>query len=425
MQKKISFLVLMLCTSAFLGNSLFIPHALAEKSEQADVLAENNYVCPMHSHIVSHEADNCPICGMKLVPNKSANALNEADVKQSHDGDASAAMPAVRIDSAVVNNLGLRTARVEKEDLVHTIKTIGKVTRINSSAVTRVTPGVHGTIRWVAEKYANDLVDQGDLLFVIDSPELFELQVTFQQVLKSGNKTKAAALVSQLLAKGLGKKQLELLENGSSPDFPIKVLAEKDARIFARKGNRGDMVMASTAIFSIGDRVQDVEVTVEVFERNWSRLKAGQHAHIQFRSIPGETFHGTVLRLDKSVGFRVRTLDARIGFKVRGEGVVNQNALASVKIEARTAHNVVTVPVDAVIKTEQGNRVVKIQGEGLFQPVAVKVGEESRGRVVIIEGLEVGDKVVTSGQFLIDSESNLLASLRRLSAVSQKDNETK
>ena len=146
--------------------------------------------------------------------------------------------------------------------------------------------------------------------------------------------------------------------------------------------------MASTAIFGIGDRVQDVEVTIEVFERNGSRLKPGQLAHIQFRSIPGETFHGTVLRLDKSVGFRVRTLDARIGFKIGGEGMVIQNALASVKIEARTQYDVMTVPVDAVIKTEQGNRVVTILDDGLFQPVAVKRGEESRGRVVIIDGLE-------------------------------------
>ena len=203
MLKKISFVVLMLGAAAFLGGSLLVPHALAEESELADVLSENNYVCPMHSHIVSHEADNCPICSMTLVPNKSANALSS---------DASAAMPAVRIDSAVVNNLGLRTARVEKEDLVHTIKTIGKVTRINSSAVTRVTPGVHGTIRWIIGRYTNDLVEQGDLLFVIDSPALFELQATFQQVLKSGNKAKAAALASQLLAKGLTEKQVELLE---------------------------------------------------------------------------------------------------------------------------------------------------------------------------------------------------------------------
>lgn len=416
MLNKKSFVVLVLGAVTFLGGSLFIPHVLAEGLGKTDVLSENNYVCPMHSHIVSHEADNCPICGMKLVPNKSANAQN--------DDNASTEMPAVRIESAVVNNLGLRTAMVKKEDLVHTIKTIGKVTRINSSAVTRVTPGVHGTIRWITDRYANDLIDQGELLFVIDSPELFELQATFQQILKSGNKTKAAALASQLLAKGLSEKQLELLENGASPDFPIKVFAEKEARIFSRTGNKGDMVMASTAIFGIGDRVQDVEITVEVFERNWSRLKPGQHAHIQFRSIPGETFHGTVLRLDKSVGFRVRTLDARIGFKVAGEGMVVQNALASVKIEARTEHNVLTVPIDAVIKTEQGNRVVKILDEGLFQPVAVMVGEEAGGRVIIADGLEPGDKVVTSGQFLIDSESNLLASLRRLSAVSQKDNET-
>jgi Cu(I)/Ag(I) efflux system membrane fusion protein len=419
MQKKMSFLVLMLCTGTFLGNSLLVPHALAEESELTHVPSENNYVCPMHSHIVSHEADNCPVCGMKLVPNKSANAMSETEVDVTDD------MPAVRVDSAVMNNLGLRIAVVEKEDLVHTIKTIGKVTRINSSAVTHVTPGVHGTIRWITDKYTNDLVEQGELLFVIDSPELFEQQATYQQLLKSGNKTKAATLASQLLAKGLSEKQIELLENGSSPDFPIKVFAKKEARIFTRKGDKDDTVMASTAIFGIGDRAQDVEVTVEVFERNWSRLKAGQHAHIQFRSIPGETFHGTVLRLDKSVGFRVRTLDARIGFKVHGEGVVNQNALASVKIEARTQHNVVTVPVDAVIKTGQGNRVVKILEEGLFQPVAVKIGEESSGRVVIVDGLEVGDKVVTSGQFLIDSESNLLASLRRLSAINQKDNQNK
>ena len=411
MLKKMSFVVLILGAGIFPGGSLFVSHAVAEESELSDVPAESNYVCPMHSHIVSHEADNCPICGMKLVPNKSANALN--------DDDASAEMPSVRIESAVVNNLGLRTALVEKEDLVHTIKTIGKVTRINSSAVTRVTPSVHGTIRWIADKYTNDLIDQGELLFVIDSPELFELQATFQQMSKSGNKTKAAALASQLLAKGLIEKQLELLENGSSPDFPIKVFAEKEARIFSRKGNKGDMVMASTAIFGIGDRVQDVELTIEVFERNWSRLKPGQHAHIQFRSIPGETFHGTVLRLDKSVGFRVRTLDARITFKTAGEGVVIQNALASVKIETSTEHSVLTVPVDAVIKTEQGNRVVKILDKGLFQPVAVKVGEESAGRVIIEKGLKVGDEVVTSGQFLIDSESNLLASLRRLSAVKE------
>ena len=82
MLKKISFVVLMLGAAAFLGGSLLVPHALAEESELADVLSENNYVCPMHSHIVSHEADNCPICGMKLVDRKSTR-LNSSHVKRS------------------------------------------------------------------------------------------------------------------------------------------------------------------------------------------------------------------------------------------------------------------------------------------------------------------------------------------------------
>ncbi|RLA20591.1 MAG: efflux RND transporter periplasmic adaptor subunit, partial [Gammaproteobacteria bacterium] len=167
-----------------------------------------------------------------------------------------------------------------------------------------------------------------------------------------------------------------------------------------------------------------VEVTAEIFERQWGWVKEAQHVFMKVRGLPGLQFSGKVVDVEPPVGYTTRSLEVRMKFKTDHPGL-SQSMFAHVSIMGEARRNILMVPRDTVIRTGDGDRVVLIRGDGLFQPVSVVIGEESAGMTEIISGLKHHDTVVASGQFLIDSESNLQAALKRMTInKSHNDHQT-
>ncbi len=195
---------------------------------------------------------------------------------------------------------------------------------------------------------------------------------------------------------------------------PVEVYAFEDAFIYTRRGYIGEKVHTGFTVFNVGGNYRVIEVTAEIFERQWGWVEQGQKAKMTVRGLPGTVFEGEVVRLEPPVGYTTRSLEVALKFKTDNPEL-SQSMFAHVSIAGQPRKNVLLVPTDSVIRTGEGDRVVRVHDENHFQPVTVVAGEEAGGMIEIRSGLQAGDRVVASGQFLIDSESNLLAAFRRLS----------
>ncbi len=172
-------------------------------------------------------------------------------------------------------------------------------------------------------------------------------------------------------------------------------------------------VAPGTEMFAIADLSQ-VWVLVDVFEHQLAWISAGLPAQIQVSAYPGRTWKGQVDYLYPDLDPKTRTLRVRLVFP-NPDLELKPNMFADVAIEGLPQNNVLSIPREALIATGERESVVKSLGKGRFQPVNVVTGMRSGETVEILSGLEEGDQVVVSGQFLIDSESSLQASFRRLS----------
>ncbi|HHH44320.1 MAG TPA: HlyD family efflux transporter periplasmic adaptor subunit, partial [Gammaproteobacteria bacterium] len=258
-----------------------------------------------------------------------------------------------------------------------------------------------------------DFVDAGELLFSVRSDELFEHEKAFQDAFRSGDRATASAMIPQLSDMGLSSDQIARLQAGETPDMPVEVHAFEDGFVYTRRGRPGGKVHTGFTVFNVGGNYRVIEVTAEIFERQWNWVKEGQTARMVVRGLPGTVFEGQVVRVEPPVGYTTRSLEVGLRFRTDNPGLT-QSMFAHVSIEGQSRSDVLTVPTDTVIRTGAGDRVVQVLGKGRFRPVPVVAGEEAGGRIEIRSGLSAGDRVVASGQFLIDSESNLLAGFRRL-----------
>jgi len=138
---------------------------------------------------------------------------------------------------------------------------------------------------------------------------------------------------------------------------------------------------------------------------------------MRVKLFPETVFTGRITRVEPPVGYTTRTLEVRLRFDTGEEGLT-QGMFSEVQIKGELLSDAISVPAESVIRTAAGPRVVLRRDDGGFVPVAVRLGEEIGDRIVILSGLKGDETVVVSGQFLLDSESNRLAGLARISAPS-------
>ncbi|MDT8283464.1 MAG: efflux RND transporter periplasmic adaptor subunit, partial [Gammaproteobacteria bacterium] len=369
---------------------------------------------PMHPKIVPDKAESCPICGMDLVLKKIESAsLDKTDNQY----------PAVEVPASVVHNLAVRTVIVKRGELKRNIETIGKITRVDPMARRTITPPIRGELLYIAEKYQGDMVEPGELLFTITSDKLVEMQNTYQTAFLDGDRATATAMIPELRKMGLTPEQIGELQNKKEPT-PVEVHAFEEGFVYTRRGKVGESVHTGFTVFNVGGNYQVIEVTAEIFERQWSWVEQGQEATMTVRGLPGVSFTGKVVRVEPPVGYTTRSLEVALKFRT-DNSELSQSMFAHISISGNSRKNVLLVPTDTVIKTGKGDRVILASGNNQFQPVEVVAGEESDGWTEIRKGLEVGEKVVASGQFLIDSESNLQAGLNRMKTPGVQDAEYK
>ena len=317
----------------------------------------------------------------------------------------------VSIDPVIINNLGVRTQKAAYGPLSQRIETVGYV-GYDEDTVQHVHTRVDGWIEKLATKATGDPVKKGQLLFELYSPTLVNAQEEYLTALRSSNKLLLGASKDRLGALGVSKGEITRLTKERTVHQRVRVYAEADGVIAHLGVREGIFVTPATEIMSVA-QLDKIWVIAEVFERQSAWVKAGQHAMVELDYLPGKMWHGVVDYVYPELDPKTRTLKVRLRFDNAAE-TLRPNMFSRVTIEAEGFGAVVNVPREAVIRGGSVNRVVVALGEGRFLAKPVKIGIESGDRVAIRSGITEGEEIVVSGQFLIDSESNIEAAMSRM-----------
>ena len=351
------------------------------------------WVAPMDANYRRDEPGKSPM-GMDLVPVYADEVDSQAGV--------------VKIDPTIVNNLGVRTAVAERGSLSRRIETVGYV-GYDEDTLQHIHTRVEGWIEKLETKAAGDPITKGQLLFELYSPTLVNAQQEYLAALRSGNSVLQRASEERLDALGVTAGEIDALRKDRRVKQRIRVYAPTDGVIAHLGVAEGEFVTAATDVMSIAE-LDRIWVLAEVFERQASWVKAGQHAVVELDYLPGQMWHGTVDYVYPELDPKTRTLKVRLRFDNADE-VLRPNMFARVTIHGESTGDVVHVPREALIRGGAVDRVVIALGDGRFRSQPVRIGTESGDRVAILEGVSAGDPIIVSGQFLIDSESNIESAL--------------
>ncbi len=353
------------------------------------------WVAPMDSNYRRDKPGKSPM-GMDLIPFYAGG------------GDDST----VTISPTVVQNLGVRTRAAELTRLWRGIDTVGYVD-YDESKVSYVHLRTKGWIENLTIKSEGDRVKKGDRLFDLYSPELVNAQQEFVTALSSGNKGLIAASKERLSALGISRGQINQLRKNKRIKQRISIYAKQDGVVSDLPVREGTFVTPSMKVMTLGD-LSSVWLLAEVFERQSQWVEVGQTAEVSLSYLSGKTWEGKVEYIYPSLDPKTRTLKVRLRFDNPGEKL-KPNMYANVKIYGGATENTIVIPLEGLIRTGREERVIIALGEGKFEARSVTAGIESGDYVEILEGVDEGDKIVISGQFLIDSEASMRASLMRMS----------
>ena len=378
--------------SILLAASLLLPQA-GRAQDDREILY---WVAPMDPNYRREKPGKSPM-GMELIP-------VYVDAAGAADGTIS-------IAPEVVQNLGVRTARVERSRLWRGIDTVGYVD-FDESKLSHIHLRTEGWIENLAVQSEGERVTRGTRLFDLYSPDLVNAQEEFVQALKLGNKGLQQASHDRLVALGIPGNQIEQLKKTRQVQQRISIYAPQDGVVSTLPVRDGMFVKPATRIMSLAD-LSSVWLLAEVFERQSDWVNVGQSADVYLPYQPGTKWEGRVEYIYPSLDPKTRTLKVRLRFANPDE-ILKPNMYANVKIYGGPKEDIIVIPVEALIRTGREERVVLALGEGRFASRRVTAGIESGAWIEILDGLAAGETVVTSGQFLIDSEASLKASLQRM-----------
>lgn len=394
--------------------SIFEPvkHAMpARTSSQTDLATNDKYVCPMHPQIVQDGPGSCPICGMDLVAHKT----QAPDTKN----------PQVFVSAAVIQNMGVRFAPVKKNKLHNHIITQGLVTA-DDDRLTNIHPRTAGWIQKLHLLTEGDRVERKDELVDFYSPWINEIQLQFIAALeeydmlsfepeKAGEvNSKIDNYINSLRLLNVMDMDIMRIKNTRKVQNTIQLLAPQSGVITDLNIREGTYLEPYQPMFTIVD-LSRVWVMIDIYEHQAVSVRKGQQVSITTAAIPSRQWKATIDYIYPEVNPKTRTLKARISVNNPDEALLlNMYVNVDISVSPHQAE-VLTVPREAVILTGAREVVIKALDNGHFQPVNITSGLRDNDNVEILSGLNEGDKIVISGQFLIDSESSLQASFLRLS----------
>jgi membrane fusion protein, copper/silver efflux system len=396
--------------------------------------AATQYYCPMHPGVVQDHPGDCPICGMTLVAREvehthaeapDAGSASNASVRakaarksakpsSEHDaGVLSEGVPgltAIDIPEQRLQRIGMRTAKVRRASLPEELSAVGYVAATESGLAV-IQTRFSGWIEELLVAQTGELVQRGQLLARVYSPDLLAAQqelVNTQKWSSGPGANDGAGLrssaKSRLALMGMDSAEIDEVERTGTPHRLIEIRSPVRGYVAQKSALQGLYIQPGTRLFDIAD-LSKVWVMVELFERDAARIASHQRATLTLTAYPGETFSGKVQLVYPTLSVETRTQRARVEFK-NPDLRLRPGMFGNVVIRVGSAEGLV-VPREAIVDTGEQQYVFVSEAAGRFAPRVVKLGTRSQDFVQILAGLYEGETVVTTGNFLIDSESRL------------------
>jgi Cu(I)/Ag(I) efflux system membrane fusion protein/cobalt-zinc-cadmium efflux system membrane fusion protein len=427
-------------------------HAAAEMGQPRAGAEAVKYTCGMHPFVIQNEPGICPICNMELTPLKPgtggqtsgerqikhwASPMDPTYVREEpgkdymgHDlvpvyADGGAA-GGVAVDPVTQQSMGVRTATVEVRDLHRSLRAIGLVA-YDEARQYAVNSKIEG---WIERLYVNQSgqpVRKGQPLLEIYSPDLVAAQQEyllslesskrltqspFQEV-ASGSQRLLEAARSRLRYWDISEQQINQLEQTKQVKKNMILYSPYSGIVIMKTALQGMRVMAGEELLQIADLSQ-VWVNAELYEQDLPWVKVGQSARVELPYVAGKVLEGKVDYIYPYLSGETRTVKARIVFANPGLEL-KPDMYANVQIATEAVKGALAIPADAILRSGQGAVVFVSRGEGKFDPRPVETGASGDdGYVQILAGLNAGDNVVTSAQFMLDSESKLREAIQKM-----------
>jgi Cu(I)/Ag(I) efflux system membrane fusion protein/cobalt-zinc-cadmium efflux system membrane fusion protein len=405
----------------------------------------------MHPFIIRDEPGICPICNMELTPLKPGTGgqgsgerqvkhwvspmdptyIREApgqdymghDLVPVYEGGADGG---IAVDPVIRQSMGVRTAAVELRDLRRPLRTVGLVA-VDETRQLVVTSKIEG---WIERLYVNQsgqAVKSGQPLLEIFSPDLVAAQQEYLLALASsrrlaqsplpevadGGRRLLDAARSRLRYWDISQAQIDRLEQTGEVRRTLTLHSPGSGVVTMKQAVQGMRVMAGEELLQIAD-LSRVWVNAELYEQDLPWVQVGQQARVELPYAPGKALTGKVDFLYPYLDGETRTVKARIVFS-NPDAQLKPDMYANVTIDTAEIKGALTVPEDAVLRSGTGALVFVALGDGKFEPRPVELGVSGGdGFVQIRSGLRVGEDVVTSAQFMLDSESRLREAIRKM-----------
>ena len=343
-------------------------------------------------------------------PGKSPMGMDLIPVYEDEAGGG-AQGPSLKIDPAVVNNIGVKTQEVVREDMARRIETVGAV-MIDEEARSDIHVRAEGWIEKLHVEAVGEKVEEGEVLFEFYAPSLVAAQSEFIQALKIGRPALTDAATERLTALGMSADQITDIRRTGKAMRNVAVEAPQSGVVAMLNAREGMYLRPSDMAMRLAD-LSNVWIIADVFDTEAAWVSAGDRAVMTLPAFPGKRWEGAVDYVYPTAEMKTRTVQVRLRFPNPGDRL-RPNMFANVTVEAEPKENVLAVAQSAVIRSSKGDRVILALGEGRFRPAEVRTGMESGGKVEVLAGLEEGERVVVESQFLIDSEASLDSGLLRL-----------
>jgi RND family efflux transporter MFP subunit len=377
------------------------------------------YHCPMHPNYRSDKPGECPICGMKLVP----------DEEQRHAAAPAeaASMPAgtIRVSPQMQQLIGVKFGEATRAAAIHTFRALGKVS-LDETRVARVHAKIDGWIEKVYVDFTGKLVQKGQPLLTIYSPELLASQQEYllalrsREILREGplpelrqnSEALLAAARKRLELWDLGDSQIEEIARTGKPLTNVTLYSPISGYVMTRNAFPKQRITPDTELYAVAD-LSKVWIFAGVYENEAPMIRLGMPVTVSLSYAGGKKLRGRVDYVQPEVDMTTRTLKVRIDAD-NADLSLKPDMFADVEFQVAMPP-AITVPSEAVLDSGLRKIVFVDRGNGYLEPREVETGERIGDRIEITKGLQAGERVVVSGNFLIDSESQLKSALAGMS----------
>jgi multidrug efflux pump subunit AcrA (membrane-fusion protein) len=340
-------------------------------------------------------------------PRKDSMGMDMVPVYEGEDNST-----AISVDPVTIQTMGVRTGEVTRGPLEREIRTVAAID-YNETALADVTTKFRGWIEKLYVDTTGQQVKKSEPLFEIYSPDLYIAQNEYVIALRSGSATMKASARQKLTLFDISDDQIAELERTRTPQRTPRVNAPIDGIVVEKMMVQGQMADAGMKLYRLAD-LSVVWVQTQIYEQDLPLVKLGQESEMTLSYLPDRTFKGRITYIYPTVDEKTRTAYVRMEFS-NPDLFLKPGMFATVEIRAELEPSTLLVPDSAVLRSGEKNTVFVALDGGKFEPRTVTLGPRAQNNTYqVLSGSKEGERVVTSGQFMLDSESQLREAIQKM-----------